>query len=64
MAVTARPHHGAVTEKPARRRIEEIFGAQPWSKPDTDLDSGEERRRERELLENRPPHHDERTEDR
>lgn len=55
-------HYWCMPEKPERRRLDEIFGVEPLSEPEPehDADSGEEHRREREFLENRPPHHDER----
>lgn len=53
---------GLVSEEPASRKLEEIFGVDPWSEasPGDIDDDGEEGRREREYRENRPPHHEER----
>ena len=44
------------------RRLHEVFGADPWSEPGEDdaAQAADERRREREYRENRPPHHEER----
>lgn len=51
-----------VPRKPKHRSLDEIFGVEPWSEPEPEHDAnpGEQQRRERELLENRPPHHDQR----
>lgn len=50
-----------MSEEQSGRSLEEIFGVDPWSEPrDDDTDFDEERLREREYRENRPPHHEER----
>jgi hypothetical protein len=51
-----------VPEEQPSRSLEEIFGVDLWSEQPTEdgTDPTEERRREREYEENRPPHHEER----